>query len=197
MSNLFRIMLKQLFFNTTNGFDFRMGVVLPLDLGVIKAIYKCFVADKSALHKVLRNMGANGFRPCPAHYNVCTPSVAHPLPPSSVDMHCVDLKLMKKHDVATVRDVLNNLRAIRVRHQYGSLPVVTQDEYTEVQTSYGWHDDPNGILLDHDLNVGAIPTLLHCFVYMYFVSGIFSVEIQVMLVFSITAGLTCPRWTRS
>ena len=46
-----------MFFNTTNGFDFRTGVVLPLDLGVPNAIYKCFVADESALHQVLRNMG--------------------------------------------------------------------------------------------------------------------------------------------
>ena len=147
-----------MFFNTTNGFDFRTGVVLPLDLGVLNAIYKCFVADESALHQVLRNMGANGFRPCPVHYNVCKPSAARPLPPSSVDMQCVDLNLMKKHDDATVRDVLNNLRAIGVRHENGSLPVVTQDGYKEAQTSYGWHDDPNGILMDHDLNVGAILT---------------------------------------
>ena len=68
-----------MFFNTTNGFDFRTGVVLPLDLGVLSAIYKCFVADESALHQVLRNMGASGFRPCPVHYNVCKPSAARPL----------------------------------------------------------------------------------------------------------------------
>ena len=105
-----------------------MGVVLPPDIGVTNAIYKCFfVSDESALRQVLRNMGASGVRPCPVHYNVCKPSAARPSPPSSVDMQCVDLNLVKKHDDATVRDVLNNLRAIGVRHENGSLPVATQD----------------------------------------------------------------------
>ena len=183
MSNLFRIMLKQLFFNTTNGFDFRTGVVLPLDLGVLNAVYKCFVADESALHQVLRNMGASGFRPCPVHYNVCQPSAARPLPPNSVDMKCVDLHLLKKHDDATVREVLDSLRALGVRRANGSLPIVTKDAYDEAQTSYGWHDDPNGILMDDELNVGAVSTLMHCFVHMYLVSGIFNVEMQFVLVF--------------
>ena len=40
-----------------NGFDFHTGVVLPLDLGVLSVIVKCFVADESALRQVLRNTG--------------------------------------------------------------------------------------------------------------------------------------------
>ena len=188
MSNVLRLVLRKLFFNTENGFDFRKGVLLPLDLPILFAKYKCLVADESALHLILLNMGASGHRPCPVHFSVCQPSAARPLAAGDVDLKCVDFAHLRahKHTDETVREVLRELQTLRAARDRGDRGASTA--YANAQTEYGWHDDPNSLLEDPDLGVGAISTLMHCYVHMYIVSGIFQVEMQFLLHFLIARG---------
>lgn len=180
MSHLLRLLLNNLFFNQSNGSNLETGVHLQDGLPLLFAKFACFVADEKAIKEVWCNKGASGFRCCPICYNVCFHRASEVARVGSVLSTCTETSELRYHTDDSVRDVLREVRDIDAQYNDGAISKLFWERNLKL---LGWNHVPQGLLSDARLRIGAITTLMHCWVHIYIVNGLFNTEMQFLLVF--------------
>ena len=181
MSQVCALLLKQLFFNKTNGFNFKDGVLLP-HRGTPMMIFcefGSFVADEKALKEILCCKGAGGYNFCP-----CCATTVNPKGPAArkrgfVPGTCLDPTRFVYHTDESVRLLLRELRELS---EQCAARVITKGFFATRSKQYGWNHVADNILLDEELGIGCISNLMHDWIHIYCVNGVFNVELQYLLV---------------
>ena len=180
MSHLFKLILARLFFNREHGSYMSVGVFLRSDWPMIFAQFRCFVADEKAIKEVWCNKGASGFRFCPLCWNVCSHKASAARRVGQVIGTCTDSSQFALHTDRSIRELLREAQDVRV--QWGS-GVISKGKYIQTLLYYGWNAEEFNVLEDAQLNIGAVSTLMHCWVHIYLVNGLFNAEVQFFLIF--------------
>ena len=175
LSELMKVILQP-FFNTA-GHSFRSGVTL--DLGdapkLIFADIAMVVGDEGAIKAMTGCKGASGTKLC----LLCTNVVSHRSPmlpcPTGVLVAstCVDKARITAQTDAGARAFI--LRCNEVRD---TMPKARCDE---TQQYLGWNAQKAGMILDDVLNVKIVSSLCWDWLHVYFVGGIFVVEVTELL----------------
>ena len=66
---------------------------------------------------------------------------------------------------------------------------ITKKRWEGDSKFYGWNHVPEGLLSDAQLRVGAVSSLMHCWVHIYLVNGLFNAELQFLLIFMKESGV--------
>ena len=180
MSHLYKLILSRLFFNREQGSDMSVGVFLRDGWPMIFAKFACFVADEKAIKEVWCNKGASGYRFCPLCWNVCTHKASAAKRAGQVLGTCTDSSQFAPHTDRSIRELLREAQDVRVQWENG---VITKEKYKNTLLYYGWNAEEFNVLEDAQLNIGAVSTLMHCWVHIYLVNGIFNSEVQFLLIF--------------
>jgi hypothetical protein len=157
-----------------------VGVHIGDGFELLIATFGCFVADEKAIKEVWCNKGAAGFRLCPICYNLCDHKTSAAKAIGQLRSTCTDQSQLKMHTDASVRDVLREAERLHAALEAGE---ITKGSYVDAIKFFGWNHEPEGILSDTQLQIGAVSTLMHCWVHIYVVTGLFNVEMQYLLVF--------------
>ena len=85
-----------------------------------------------------------------------------------------------KHTDESIRAVLNEVSEL---HRAWQAKEISKELYEERVKFYGWNHVPEGLLSNAYLNVGGASTLMHDWVHVYVVGGLFQVEMQLLILF--------------
>ena len=86
---------------------------------------------------------------------------------------------MQQHTDASARAVLDELARL---HGEWRAHDITKATYESACYHYGFNHDPDNLLLDDNLGVG-LTSMMHDWVHIYVVSGVFNTELQFLLIY--------------
>ncbi len=203
MSHMFKLLLKRYFFNSQNGHHFKnsgVRIVIEGKSFFIFAEFGAIVADEKALKEVFCCKGASGFKFCPICYELCDHKADPAYQIGYIPGTCLDLRKLKRqyNTNESIRHLLVDLRDMHARWQRAE---ITKDQFEKTEKHYGWNHEPENLLLDEELDVKARDVLMHDWIHIYVVNGLFNVEVQFLLLFLKAAGILprmiydfCSQW---
>jgi hypothetical protein len=183
ISHLDKLILKQLFFDSAGGNDFRTGIELAFkdnEYVQLFASFKCFVGDGDALKHVLHCKGSSGFKIC-----FCCDVVDHTAPNQIgyVPSTCLDPAMITRTDNATVYTILEELAGLAAGYAAGVRGAKTaMDKHSK---HYGWNFEANNVFLDEDLRlmIAPVSSCMFDWFHIYCVSGIWNFELFYLVMY--------------
>ena len=133
------------------------------------------LADEEAIHSAYANKGHAGWRPCLLCENVYLLRLTRDPADNDVPHTCTTFSALRKHTPATHQAVAQRLAE--------SARVGPRARHEDLETELGWNYVANFVLWNPRWREIATPskTVMYDFMHVYFVSGIFNVQVGHLL----------------
>ena len=93
---------------------------------------------------------------------------------------CLDEQDFVEHTDRTIRQAL---RTLAVEFDNWQAYRISDAEWENLQGDLGFNHDPNNVLSDPELNVGAVSMAQHDWFHVYLVTGLFNYEFGMLMLF--------------
>ena len=183
VSQLYRRVLERFFGRSHGRHDLREGVTLDFQDGgeavLLHGTLGVVLGDELGLKEAIHCKGHAGTHPCVCCFNVLKMgdsrcSADGPLYP----LTSVKTDKFELHTDESIRNILRRLGAASLDTSRGHV-----GRMKELTTNLGFNHEPYGWLLSDDIPTDLVSTLMWDWMHVYFVSGIFEIEVVHVLLF--------------
>ena len=157
--------------------NIRLGVPIPA-LGIVLYIkVSNIIADEAALQQVWSSTGANGSFPAIELENVTAMPPRGLVAPSLMDISCTDVSRYKYNSNEMIWGKVDVLAAM------ANDPSIGKGTLESLETGYGLHHNPDGILQDHEIRPHLPPAdvTTHDGMHALFSDGLCQTEVNLAL----------------